>query len=181
MRSPPRRIVVLGASGSGKSTLAAALARRLALPYHATDPVFWAAGWRPTPPAAVRAWLIETTAAPSWVLDGTFVSDRDVLWARADLAVWLDLPFTTCVSRVARRNLGWWATREPVWGAGRMTLRRALDGTRHGWQAHGRKRRTFPTLLREVLGLAVVRLASQREVDHWLTTLLPWAPGAETA
>ncbi len=181
MRSPPRRVVVLGASGSGKSTLAAALAGRLALPYHATDPVFWAAGWRATPEAAVRAWLVETTAAPSWVLDGNFVSHRDVLWARADLAVWLDLPFTTCVWRVARRNLRWWATRERVWGAGRMTLRRALDGTRHAWQAHARKRRTYPTLLTEARGLTVVRLTSQGEVDRWLRTLPAMASGNEVA
>lgn len=168
MRHLPRRVVVLGPSGSGKSTVAQMLAARFGLPCRATDRVFWQAGWQPTPEHAVRAWLREATTAAAWVLDGNFVSNRDVLWARADLAVWLDMPAAMCVWRVARRNLGWWWRGERAWGVERMTLGRACGGIRHVLRTHASKRREYPQLLAGYPELTVIRLTSRREVDRWL-------------
>ena len=168
MLPPPRRVAVLGPSGSGKSTVAQTLAARWGLPYRATDPVFWQAGWRPASEPAVRTWLRQATAEPAWVLDGNFVSHRDVLWARAELAVWLDLPLPACVWRVARRNLGWWWRRAPVWHVERMTFPRACGGVRHVVRTHATKRRDYPRLLAQYPGLTVIRLTSPREVDCWL-------------
>ncbi|HEY3889201.1 MAG TPA: hypothetical protein VGL73_11555, partial [Caulobacteraceae bacterium] len=142
-----KRIIVLGCSGSGKSTLAAVLAARLALPCLASDPLYWTADWRPTPPAQVRAWAEAATSAGAWVLDGNFDSERGLVWGRADLAVWLDLPLATTLWRVTRRNLGWWIGREMVWGAARMTLAKALAGIRHTLRSHAEKHATYPALL----------------------------------
>jgi hypothetical protein len=94
------RIAVLGCSGSGKSTLAAKLASDLDLPFFPTDDVYWRANWTPAPASEVEAWLDATTASSCWVLDGNFDGQRDILWARADLAVWLDLLWLTTVSAV---------------------------------------------------------------------------------
>jgi hypothetical protein len=164
----PVRIAVLGCSGSGKTTLAAAISEKLGLPCVATDHAFWTADWRPRPAPDVRSWLAAVSSAEHWVLDGNFDDDRDLLWARADLAVWLDLPKATTLWRVLRRNLGWWIARRPVWGAGRMTLAKALGGVRHAALSHGPKRRAYPAMLAEFPELAVVRLRSPRDVDAWL-------------
>jgi hypothetical protein len=166
-----RRIIVLGCSGSGKSTLAPVLAARLALPYLATDPVYWTADWRPTPSADVRAWAEAATSAEAWVLDGNFDAERDLVWARAELAVWLDLPFMTTLWRVTRRNLGWWIGRRRVWGGARMTFSKALTGIRHTLRSYALKHRTYPAHLTEFPHLQVVRIASPRALTLWLASL----------
>jgi len=116
------------APARGKSTLAAALSYKLALPYVATDRIFWTENWRPTPSAEARAWLADVVSDERWVTDGNFDTDRDLLWDRAELIVWLDLPLSVVLGQVLRRNLAWWLRRTPVWGGQRMTLSKALGG-----------------------------------------------------
>jgi hypothetical protein len=166
-----KRIIVLGCSGSGKSTLAPVVAARLALPFLATDGVYWTADWRPTPPAEVRAWADAATSAEAWVLDGNFDAERDLVWGRAELAVWLDLPFATTLWRVTRRNLGWWIGRQPVWGGARMTLAKALTGIRHTLRSHAQKHRTYPEALADFPNLQLARLTSPGAVERWLAGL----------
>jgi hypothetical protein len=166
-----RRVIILGCSGSGKSTLAPVIAARLVLPYLATDPVYWTADWRPTPAADVRAWAETATSAEAWVLDGNFDAERDLVWGRAELAVWLDLPFMTTFLRVTRRNLGWWLGRATVWGGNRMTFAKALTGIRHTLRSHALKHRTYPAQLAEFPHLQIVRIASPRALTLWLACL----------
>jgi hypothetical protein len=168
---PPSRIVVLGCSGSGKSTLAAELARRYALPYVATDDVYWRPDWTPTPEPEVRAWLVAQAARPAWVLDGNFDAQREVLWGRAELAVWLDLPWATTVWRMLWRNLRWWVARTPIWGGLRMTLPKLVSGVRHAARGHAQKRASYPALLASFPNLTSVRIRSPGELRAWL--LLP--------
>lgn len=165
------RILVLGCSGSGKSTLAAALGPRLGLPYVLTDEIYWTPDWEPTPAAEVRRWVDEATAAPRWVMDGNFDAERDLVWPRAELAVWLDLPFALTLSRVASRNFGWWLTRRAIWGGKRMPLEKAWNGVRHAARSHAKKRAAYPDLLAAVPGLEVVRIRSPRELSAWVANL----------
>lgn len=162
-----RRIAVVGCSGSGKSTLAAALAARLELPYVATDAVFWSADWRPTPRAEVRAWLDAASAAERWVTDGNFDGDRDLLWTRADLIVWIDLPRGRVLGQALRRNLGWWLGGARVWNGQRMTLAKALGGARHVLASHGLKRRAYPGWLAEA-GARTLCIRRSAAIDEWV-------------
>lgn len=163
-----RRILVLGSSGSGKSTLAKALAERLGLPYAPTDHAFWTPDWRPTPPDELRAWIDGQTARDAWVLDGNFDFLRELVWARAELAVWLDFPVWVSAGRATRRNLGWVLSGQKVWNGQRMTLGKAWSGIRHAATSNGLKRRTYPAMLAEFPGLKVVRLRSPAAVAAWL-------------
>ena len=169
--SEVRRIAVVGCSGSGKSTLAAVLAARLELPLLATDAVFWTADWRPTPANEVRAWLDIATAGVRWVTDGNFDGERDLLWARADLIVWLDLPRTHVLGQALRRNLGWWLTGERVWNGQRMTLAKALGGARHVLRSHGQKRRAYPGWLEQV-SAGTMRIERPAPVDEWVRLVI---------
>lgn len=172
----PSRIVVLGCSGSGKSTLASRLADKLDLPFIPTDGVYWRNDWTPVPEAEVRAWLDATTSSPRWVLDGNFDAQRDLLWSRAELAVWLDLPWITTVLSVARRNIRWWMKGEAVWGGVRMTPSRVVSGIRHAASSHALKRSTYPLLLLGFPNLTVIRIRSRRELACWVERLSPTPP-----
>lgn len=168
----PDRIVVLGCSGSGKSILAAQLAAKFGLPFIPTDDVYWRTDWTPAPAAEVRAWLDETTSSSRWVLDGNFDAQRDLLWSRAELAVWLDLSWTTTVLGVTRRNLRWWMIGETIWGGVRMTLSRAASGIWHAAKSHAPKRNAYPALLAAFPNLTVVRIRSRRELARWMKGLV---------
>jgi len=164
----PSRVIVLGCSGSGKSTLAAKLAATLGLPLIATDDIYWRLDWSPVPPSEVLTWLEDTVSKSQWVLDGNFDAQREVLWGRAELAVWLDLPWLTTVWRVFRRNLRWWVMRTPIWGGLRMTLPRLIGGVRHAATSHALKRRAYPGLLASFPNLTVIHIQSPAQLQAWL-------------
>jgi hypothetical protein len=119
----------------------------------------------------VRAWADAATSAESWVLDGNFDAERDLVWGRAELAIWLDFSLATTLWRVSRRNFGWLTSGEPVWGGRRMTLAKALSGVRHTLRSHALKRSAYPSLLAGFPRLQVVRLTSPRAAETWLASL----------
>lgn len=125
------------------------------------------------PEAEVRAWVDATTSSTRWVLDGNFDAQRDLLWSRAELAVWLDLSWTTTVMSVARRNIQWWMSGETIWGGVRMTPSRVASGIGHAAKSHALKRRTYPALLSAFPNLTVIRIRSRRELARWREGLSP--------
>ena len=62
-------------------------------------------GWRESPPEELRAKVDAATRGAAWVADGNYGSVIADLRARADLVVWLDLPFHVTFRRVVSRTL----------------------------------------------------------------------------
>ena len=118
-----RRVSVVGTSGAGKSTLAAELARRLGAPCVELDSVYHQAGWVPLPAAEYRARVAEAAAGECWVIDGNYSAVRDIVWARADTVVWLDLPRRTVMRRIIWRTLRRVAGRIELWNGNRERWR----------------------------------------------------------
>ena len=86
-------------------------------------------------------------AADSWTTEWQYSTARPVLASRADLLVWLDLPFRI----TDREHIVRWAI-----------------STRHKYDRRVRTvERDFPTL-------TVVRLRSRSEVDQWVDRLREW-------
>lgn len=83
---------MVGNSGSGKSTLGAALAARLGVPYVELDSIFHQPGWAELPRHEFRARVGALVGGDTWVIDGNYTAVRDLVWARADTVVWIDLP-----------------------------------------------------------------------------------------
>lgn len=101
-----RRVLVMGCSGSGKSTFAQALAANLGLPLVSLDALFWQPGWVEPDKAAFAARVNDVAASESWIIDGNYTSDGgDLRRSRADTVCWFDLPTSTCLAGVIRRNL----------------------------------------------------------------------------
>ena len=107
------RIVVVGCGGAGKSHLARRIAAATGLPLVHLDREFWRPGWRPTP---IPEWITRVAAlaaAPRWIMDGSYVGTLPLRLARADAAVFLDLPTALCLARALRRVVGHYGRARP--------------------------------------------------------------------
>ncbi len=166
-----KRVAVVGNSGAGKSTLAATLSAEIGLPLIASDAFYWGEAWQPVPAQAVRQRVTDAAAGEAWVLDGNFVTERDTVWARADTIIWLDYPLPLILWRVARRNLGWFFTRQTIWSGNQMTWNRAWSGIRHAQRGFAQKRATYPAFLAEFPHLTVLHFRSPHQVNCWLSAL----------
>ena len=87
----PRRAAVVGTSGSGKTTLATSLAQRLGLAHVELDSLYWGPDWTPAPRERFREQVARALSGEAWTTDGNYGAVRDIVWARADTVVWLDL------------------------------------------------------------------------------------------
>jgi len=85
------------------------------------------------------------------------------------LIVWLDLPLSTKLRRLARRTSLRWLRNEELWNGNRETLKGAFWGSDalFPWaiRSHFRHRRQMPA---QLAGRRFVRLRTAREADQWL-------------
>lgn len=174
LSSPPTRIVVAGTSGTGKTTLARRLGAALDLPHVEIDALFHGSHWQPRPEFVddVEAF----TATDRWVTEWQFPAARPLMAARADLFVWLDLPFRTTLRRVVARTVRRRLRREELWnGNVEPPLWTAFTDREHvvRWAVITRHRLAtdVPALQRSLPDLLIVRLRTQREADRWVDRL----------
>jgi len=157
----PQRIYIIGGGGSGKTTLGRQVARALELDLTELDGSSGAG---------------ERARGSRWVIEGIFVWGTAVWLERADLVVWLDLPWRVARRRILTRHL-------------RLTAAGANPhrGWRLLWQFLRSQRRYYTGPAREPAGPAdwdaitraatarlvrgheakVVVLRSPREVRRW--------------
>lgn len=167
-----RRIVVKGASGTGKTTLAAQLAEALEAPHVELDALFHGPGWSEPPVDEFRRRVAEATRGAGWVVDGGYESKLgDSPLERAELVVWLDLPLRVILCRLWRRTGRRVREGTELWGGNRETWSNALLGWDslfvYAVRKHARLRRELPARCRR-LGVELVRLRSQAEIESWL-------------
>jgi adenylate kinase family enzyme len=98
-----QRILVIGSGGAGKSTAARAIAAATGLPLVHLDRVYWHAGWTPTPEEEWVRTVHALIAEEEWVLDGNYGGTLPARLERADTAIFLDVPRSTCLRRVLVR------------------------------------------------------------------------------
>ena len=100
-----RRVLVVGNLASGKSALARQLGARVALPVYHLDRHFWRSAWTMPDKEEWRAWVDDIISKPSWVLDGNYVSSLPRRAARADMIVFINIPWTTALYRYIVRSI----------------------------------------------------------------------------
>ncbi|GAA1160652.1 AAA family ATPase [Nocardioides aquiterrae] len=171
----PARIAVAGVSGSGKSTLARRLATLLDLPYTELDSLFHGPGWTPRP--TFRAEVEELVRGDRWVCEWQYDEARPLVAARAELLVWVDLPFRVTLVRLVRRTVGRRVRREELWHGNREApLHTFFTDRDHVVRWAVRSRRSYhqriPAVAAEHPRLVVVRLRSARDVDRWVREVL---------
>ena len=167
---PARRVLVAGTSGAGKTTLAAAVGRTLGLPHVEVDALFHGPGWVPRPSFVED--VERLAAGQAWVTEWQYDAVRDLLAARAELLVWLDLPRSLVVRQVVRRTVLRRLRRQELWNGNREApLRTFLTDPEHvvrwAWATHARTGPRVEALAARRPDLPVVRLRSRRDVARW--------------
>ena len=165
--------IVTSASGSGGTTVGREIARRLHVPFHELDTLFWQKNWTEPDPDDFRSRVADVVATDSWVIDGSYQSWRgQLVLGNADVVVWLDLPTRVWLPRLLRRTVSRARTGDELWAGNRESLRKAfasrdsliLFSLRH----HRGRRRRYPE---RFASYDVVRLRSDREVDRLLRSV----------
>ncbi|MCR2799979.1 AAA family ATPase [Microbacterium sp. zg-Y818] len=168
----PRRILIAGVAGVGKTTLARRIADIAEVTHTEIDSLFHGPNWMPR--AEFLDDVRDLVAQDSWVTEWQYRTVRPLLAARADLLVWLDLPFwTTAFPRVVRRTARRRLSREELWNGNiEPPFRQILADPQHivRWSISTRHkyRDNVPQVAADFPGLTVVRLGSQREVERWM-------------
>jgi adenylate kinase family enzyme len=176
-----RRVSVIGTSGSGKSTLASSLAVALGADFLELDSVYHQADWVPLPTEEFRRRVALVVAGERWVIDGNYSKVRDIVWARADTVVWLDLPRRTVMRRIIRRSVGRVASRVELWNGNRerwrnlFTLDKEESVISWAWQTHTANRVKFEAAMADPENdhLRFVRLTSPAAVRRFLRSVGP--------
>jgi adenylate kinase family enzyme len=171
-----RRVSVVGTSGSGKSTLARELAETLGVPHLELDAVHHQPGWAPLPTDEFRRIVAARAAAGGWVIDGNYGRVRDLVWARADTVVWLDLPKRTVMRQVVWRTLRRVALRRELWNGNRERWRNFLTWNPEqsviswAWHKHAPDHAKYAAAAADPASahLRFIRLASRRDVARFL-------------
>jgi len=169
-----RRILIKGASGAGKSTLGRELAARLGLPRVELDALHHGPNWTSASAAELQARVVAVLDDErGWVVDGNYDSKLGtLLWDRAELIVWLDLPLHLKLVRLIGRTTRRLVSREELWNGNRESLKEAFVGSDalFPWaiRAHFRQRRQWPA---ELAPRPHVRLKTAAEVEEWLSAL----------
>ena len=167
---------MVGTSCAGKSTLASSLAARLGVAFLELDAVNHQAGWVPLPPPEFRRRVASVVAGERWVIDGNYSTVQDLIWARADTVVWLDLPKRTVMRRIVWRTLRRVAGRVELWNGNREHWRNVFSLDKEesviawAWQTHGSRRERYLTAMADPANghLRFVRLTSPAAMRRFL-------------
>ena len=155
----------------GKVNLAKRLSNCLQIPFFASDPFYWELGWKTAPPEKVRQQVKNVIKLDTWVLDGNFDDERELVWKQADCILWLDYSLATIWSQTLFRNFRWLIKNQLIWSENRMTLRRAISGIRHAVKSYPLKRRNYPKWLAELSVTEIHRFRTSHETEIWLQSL----------
>jgi adenylate kinase family enzyme len=165
---------VVGTAGSGKTTVARRLSAGLGLRHVELDHLRYESDWREVPDDVFLRSASDLAATDEWITDGNYAVVRNVLWGRAQLVVWLDLPLIVVLARIVRRSMRRLWSREDLGNDNRERLGR-LVGPRSiilwAIRSHAPLREEYERKSRQAArdGLAVARIRST-SAEHELLT-----------
>ena len=170
-----QRVMILGAPGSGKSTLARQLGERIGLPVHHMDHIHHLPDWQPRPRPEKIAMAHAIENSERWIFEGGLSSTYDHRAARADTAVWLDLPLPLRFWRVNKRLWQNYGQNRPDMAEGCIETIGAHTWEFYIWiwQTRHTARNRIARLLADHPHLAIHHLTSPRAVARWLAAQPP--------
>lgn len=170
-----QRIMIVGQPGSGKSTLARQIGEQTGLPVVHIDLIHWQDGWIERTREEKTRLCLEVEAREEWVFEGGHSATWPHRLSRADMLVWLDLPFAFRLWRVIARNIKNRGRSRPDLPEGcPERLDMLPEFLRYCWTSRHRTHRAMSNLAATAPATCqVVRLQSKGEAFHFLQTLPP--------
>lgn len=171
---PYKRIVVIGTTSSGKSTLAKQIAEKFNLNFIELDALYWEEKWTPAPILKFWERVENVVKEENWVIAGNYSSIRHIIWARAEVIIWLDYPFHIVFWRLIRRTIHRTITKELLWGKnierGWIQLKLWSPDSLIYWlfKTYWRRKRETPILLEKYPQLKAIHFMHPREAEKWL-------------
>lgn len=168
-----KKFALFGPPASGKSTIAQKLSAALDIPHTDLDEILFTEHG-PLPLDEFRSKAATATSEEAWVVEGNYSKLADVVWHRADVLVWLDLPLPLIVRRIVWRSLRQLTGLDTSAQAQRLTWNRAFFARRSLLRTAVRKyRNNRPRYARQIaettaLGIPVVRLRNGHAANTWL-------------
>jgi adenylate kinase family enzyme len=127
LKSPLKKIAIIGSSCSGKTTLSKALENRLNLKRIELDAINWQPNWQERDYDEFTSIVDSETKAEAWIVDGNYQSRvKGLTLKRADTIIWLNLPFTTVYRRLFSRLYDRVIIGEELWSGNRESFWRTL-------------------------------------------------------
>ena len=172
------RIAVVGSPGSGKSTVARGISIALGIPHLELDSVFHQPGWTQLPTNEFQDAVRAFTDGDAWVVDGNYTGQgiTDIVWPRVDTVVWLDLPRSQTMRRVAARTLRRVSRGEKLWNGNQERWRNIVDPRPEEnillwtWTRHKRVKERYARMFEDPrwADLRRVHLRSQEEIGAFV-------------
>ena len=171
------RINVVGASGSGKSKLAKQIAQSLKLTYFEMDEIFWLPNWQEPDDEDFFEDIDQVVQKEAWVLDGNYRRLQQIKWQRAQVVVWIDLPYLQIIWQLIKRTYLRVRNEEVLWAGNVETLGKAFSSSSVIWYSikNLRARHREYSAAAKTPGLAhiqFIRLRSRSEVKAFLAELV---------
>jgi len=161
----------MGGPGSGKSTLARALGAGLGLPVFHMDHIHWKPDWVERAKPEKIALARDVMAREAWIFEGGFSAIQAERLARAQVVIWLDLPYVRRMWRVLRRTAAWYGQVRPDMQTGCPEGRNPemLEFWRFIWRTRHTSRQKVAASLDPLPGhLTLHHLHSPRQVRAFL-------------
>src|SRR5437870_5427358 len=99
-----KKIAIIGSPGSGKTTLADQPGKLLDIEVFHLDRYFWQSGWKEMPRVDRIEILKDLVRKEQWIIEGTYLSSSEPRLNRADIIIFLDIPFLLCLQRIIHRH-----------------------------------------------------------------------------
>lgn len=168
-----KRIIIIGCSGSGKSTLATRLSKKLNLPVHHLDRIFWQPGWVSMPREQFRAIQNDLVSSDAWIIDGNYDHTLDLRLATCDMVIFLDMPRETCLWNVLKRRVIYHGKTRPDLNEG-CPEKIDAEFLRWIWRFNQDIRPGMVVKLNRLdQDRQVVILKSHKQVKHFLNSIVP--------
>lgn len=124
LHSRCQRVAVIGLPGAGKTTLAHRYAEVSGLPHIELDALYWQANWKRVAPDCFRQRATQALQPKRWLVEGNQVAIYDLIFARAETLVWLDLPLPIMMGRLLVRTLRNLFSKTTLWSGNKEEWRR---------------------------------------------------------